>query len=251
MIRRTKIFIAGALAAAALAGAQPSFAQVASTGVEPDADAALDRMGAYLRTLTQFEVISDATIDVVLADNQKLQTGMRTTYLVERPHHMRTDILTDRRQRRIFFDGKELTVTLPESKKYVTAPVEGTIGDVLGFASERLGLDFPLQDLFRWGDPSETAVQPVSGFKVGDVRLNGELVEHFAYRQPEGVDFQIWLAKDNPLPRKIVITDAAAPAQPQMTAVFTWNLKPKMSKKDFVFDPAGWEKVEIGAVAEN
>jgi hypothetical protein len=231
------------------AALQSTAASGTATTLEPEAAAALNRMGAHLRTLRQFEVRSDATIDVVVADNQKLQQGMRTTYLVDAPGRMRVDVETDRQQRRILYDGRALTFTAPESRRYLSLPVSGTVAEVLTQASERFGVEFPLQDSFRWGDPSQTVRQPISGFKVGDVRLGDEMVEHFAYRQDGGVDFQLWLAKGAPLPRKLVITDAAAPAQPQVTAAFSWNVKPQIAAGDFTFVPAeGWKKVDIAAV---
>lgn len=248
VIRHAKRIAIGAAAASLLAGAAPVLAQTADTGVEPDAAAALDRMGAYLRSLKQFQVTSDSTIDIVVADNQKLQTGMRTTYLVDAPSRMRVSIETDRRERQVYYDGKSLTFAFPETRKYLAVPAAGTIGEVLDNAAERYGIEFPLQDLFRWGDPSQDTVPPVTGFKVGDVRLNGEMVEHYAYRQAEGVDFQVWLTKEQALPRKLVITDATSPAQPQMTAHFTWDFKPKTTAKAFAFDSAGWQKVDLAAL---
>jgi hypothetical protein len=244
--------IAAAIPAAAQTDAAPqrTAAEGTATTLEPEAAAALNRMGAHLRTLRQFEVRSDATIDVVIAANQKLQQGMRTTYLVDAPSRMRVDVETDRQQRRILYDGKALTFTAPVARRYLSLPVTGSIAEVLTQASERFGVEFPLQDLFRWGDASQAVLQPVSGFKVGDVRLGDEMVEHFAYRQDGGVDFQLWLAKGEPLPRKLVITNAAASAQPQVTATFSWNLKPQVDAGDFTFVPAeGWQKVDIAAVA--
>lgn len=244
-----------------IAVATPAFAQAdavpqrqaaggTATMLEPEAAAALNRMGAHLRTLRQFQVQSDATIDVVVADNQKLQRGMRTTYLVDAPGRMRVDVETDRQKRRILYDGKAMTFTAPAARRYLSLPVTGTVAEVLTTASERFGVEFPLQDLFRWGDASQTVQQPMSGFKVGDVRLGDDIVEHFAFRQDGGVDFQLWLAKGEPLPRKLVITDARAPAQPQVTAVFTWNLKPRIAATDFTFVPAeGWQKVDVAALA--
>lgn len=216
--------------------------------LEPEAAQALDRMGAYLRNLNRFEVISDATIDMVFEDNQKLQFGQRTTYLVQAPSWMRVDIETDRQNRRIYYDGKTITLAGQAAKKYLSFPQTGTISQVLTEASERFGIEFPLQDLFRWGDPSSQLVAPKSGFKIGASRVNGVPAEHFAFRG-EHADFQLWIGKENPLPLKMVVTGTDNPAQPQFTTILRWNQTPTFGARDFTFTPdAGWQAVDLKAI---
>ena len=258
-MRLARALLAGALFATtfmpAHAQTAPEPAVVSASGpvqppeiLEPDAAQALDRMGAYLRNLNRFEVTSNGSIDMLFSGNRKLQFGMRTTYQVQAPRWMRIDIETDRQNRRIYYDGETITFAGLSTKKYLSIPQSGSIASVLTEASDRFGIEFPLQDLFRWGDPSSNVQTPKSGFRVGDSRVNGVPADHYAFRQ-DGADFQLWIGKDKPLPLKLVITSTDNPAQPQVATTFDWNLEPKFGARDFTFVPeAGWQKIDLNAL---
>lgn len=205
--------------------------------LDPDAAAALNRMGAYLRSLKTFEVTSDNTMEEVLGNGQKLQFLNRVRYIVGGPDKLYSEIRSDRQDIRLFFDGKALTVENGATGFYAVAPMTGTTSDLLRKADEQYGIDFPLQDLFRWGSTTAGAVTPKEGFKVGPARIRAFNTDHYAFRQ-DGVDFQIWIEQgDKPLPRKLVITTLTDPAQPQYVAYFTWNTDPKATPERFTFVP--------------
>jgi len=230
------------LAAPALSQASTPAPAVAPAKLDPDAEAALNRMGAALRGMNSFEVRADATTETVFDDNHKIMSRAATTYLVQRPDRMTVDMQTDTTHRRIHYDGKAMTVAGMKIGKYVTFPVTGTLNEVLTKAYEQYGIDFPLQDLFRWGDPSSTVVRPTSGFRVGGSTIDGVTISQYAFRQP-GVDFQIWIEDGvQSLPRKLVITNVDRPAQPQYVANFTWNRTPQIAADSFTFTPRPGDK---------
>jgi hypothetical protein len=205
--------------------------------LDPDAVAALDRMGAYLRTLKTFEVRSDNTTEEVLNNGQKLQFANHVRYVASLPTGLYAELTNDRRDVKLYFNGKTLTVYTPATGFYAEAPAAGTVGQMLTVAASKYGIEFPLQDLFRWGDATSTAPRPSEGFKVGATKIGDIAVDHYAFRQP-GVDFQIWIDQgDKPLPRKMVITSREDPAQPQYVAYFTWNLTPAADAATFSFVP--------------
>lgn len=219
--------------------------------LDPDAAEALNRMGAALRALDRFEVRADATIETVYEGGHKLQSLSRTTYTVQRPDRMLVDMKGDTTHRRFYYDGKTMTVVGMKIGKYVQFPLSGSIAEVLSRAYSEFGIDFPLQDLFRWGDPSSTVAPPVAGFRVGDAMIGDTKVSQYFFRQP-GVDFQIWLEDGTQaLPRKMVITNTENPAQPQYVAYFTWNQAPAITDESFTFTPRpGDSKVDIAAVKQ-
>ncbi len=223
--------------------AAPSPANIRTTAVkaagtlDPEAAAALDRMGAYLRTLKTFEVRSDNTMEEVLGNGQKLQFLNRVRYVVDGPDRLYSEIRSDRSDIRLFYNSKLLTVENRATGFYADAPMTGTIGDLLLKADSQFGIEFPLQDLFRWGSKTASSVTPKEGFKVGPARIGEVTTDHYAFRQA-GVDFQIWMDQgDKPLPRKLVITTLSDPAQPQYVAYFTWNTTPAIDAKRFAFVP--------------
>jgi hypothetical protein len=238
-------------AALALVAAAPALAQApAAAGpaasadvLDPDAEAALARMGAALRAMKSFEVISDATTETVYQGNHKLQSLMRTTYTVQFPDRITIDMRGDTSHRRVYYDGAKMSVVALKAGKYVTFPVKGSVADVLAAAYEDYGIEFPLQDLFRWGDPASTVVRPTSGYRVGDAMIGDTKVGHYAFRQP-GVDFQVWLEEGTQaLPRKMVITNTEHPAQPQYVAYFRWNQAPEITADSFTFTPGPNDKL--------
>jgi hypothetical protein len=239
----------GLATAAVMAGA-PAMAQTAAPAaanvkpgiLEPDALAALDRMGAHLRTIKQFELVSTASTEQVFENGQKLQSLQRTTYTIGGPQQMRVTIETDNQKRDMFYDGKTFTILAPRAAKYIQLPATGNIGPLLARAYEEWGIDFPVQDLFRWGDPSAVADRPAEGFRVGAASINGKMTDHYAFRQ-EGVDWQIWIEQGaNPLPRKMVITNTDDAAMPQYVAYFEWNTAPSIAAGTFDFKPGANDK---------
>ena len=222
--------------------AAPLSAQTTAPVMEPAAAAALDKMGAFLRGLDSFEVKADVTTEDVLEGGQKLQFGNQVAYTVNRPDKLIAEVSSAKVHRRYNYDGATLTVENARDGYYAQVPMTGTIGTLLDNADEKFGISFPLEDLFRWGDPSSGVAKPREGFLVGVEKVGGFETNHYAYRQ-EGVDFQIWLDNSStPVPRKMVITQLRDPAQPQYTANFTWNLAPNLASDRFQFVPGPTEQ---------
>jgi hypothetical protein len=212
--------------------------------LEPEAEAALNRMGASLRGMKSFEVVSDATFERVYPGNHKLQSMLRTTYTVQFPDRMVVDVRGDNAHRRVYYNGSRMSVVGVKAGKYVSFPLSGSIADVLAAAYEDFGMDFPLQDLFRWGDPSSGVARPTAGYRIGDTMIGDQKVVHYAFSQP-GADFQVWLDEtgSQTLPRKMVITNTENVAQPQYIAYFRWNQAPDIRADTFTFTPGPNDKL--------
>src|SRR5579862_5595398 len=67
--------------------------------IAPEAMKALDQMGAYLRTLKDFQVQAEITSEDVLADGQKLQYASTTTLLAQRPTKLRVSTEGEQKSR--------------------------------------------------------------------------------------------------------------------------------------------------------
>jgi hypothetical protein len=120
--------------------------------VAPEAIAALQKMGAFLRTLKAFTIHADTSTDEVLTDTgQKIQFGSVVGYSFRSPDRLRADVTADRKQRQFFYDGHTLTLYSPREQYYASVPAPPTIRKTLEFAAQRYGLEVPLADLFFWG----------------------------------------------------------------------------------------------------
>jgi hypothetical protein len=243
-MKRLHVALLGSLSLAAMAlpayaatAAKPASTAAATVpAVDPAATAALSKMGAYLRTLKEFEVMVYSTTEDVLDSGQKIMTTNQVRYVKQAPNMLHALVSGDKIKRHYYYDGKTFTVRNNQNDFYAQVPFTGTIGQLLDEA-EKYGIDLPLQDLFLWGDPTADVGTPTEGIVVGDSRVGDWETDHYAFRQ-EGVDFQIWIEKgDKPLPRKLVINSLADETQPQYIAVMNWNLAPKIDPAEFTFTP--------------
>ena len=85
-----------------------------------------------------------------------------------------------------------------------------------------------------------------SAMNAGQDFVDGDLCDHFAFRQRR-IDWQVWIASGGkPLPRKIVVTYRGDDARPQSISLIDWNLKPAFKDSEFKFvPPKGATKIEI------
>lgn len=222
-------------AAPATADKAKSDMSAAATALQPEAKAAIERMGTYLRTLTSFEVVAEGYSEEVLDNGEKITFPGRLTYQVASPNKLFAEISSDRKQRRMYFNGEKVTIYAPRVNYYADFAFKGTIREMIAAAADKYDIDFPLQDLFLWGKP-ETPL-PASGFYVGPEKVGDTKVDHYAFRQP-GVDWQVWIAQgDKPLPMRIVMTNTDDPSRPQYGARLAWQPSLTFNTDRFTFVP--------------
>jgi hypothetical protein len=148
------------------------------------------------------------------------------------------EVATPWKVRRLIYDGKSLTLYAPELGYYATVEAPPTIREAMAAANERYGLVVPLQDLFRWTDPSRNEGEHLkAAMVVGPARIDGRESEQYAFRQDD-VDWQIWNQKgERPLPLKVVIIDRGDDSRPQYEIRLAWNLSPQLTSDTFAFRP--------------
>jgi hypothetical protein len=233
--------------AAARSADMSTRSMAAAAAVDQEAMKALDRMGAHLRTLKAFQIVSDTTLDEVLDDGQRIQYGGHVDMIVQRPDRLRAEITSDRQQRFFFYDGKSFTLWARRVNFYATVPAPPTLAELTERLQNKFGIEMPLVDLFYWGSEGHDAGAVTAAADIGASQIEGVSCEHYAFRQAD-VDWQVWIQLGSyPLPRKLVITTTSDPARPQYTSVMTWNLAPSYNDAAFTFDPpADAHKITFG-----
>jgi hypothetical protein len=219
--------------------------------VDPKSVEALRRMSAYLQSLSAFELTSQTSLDLVLHDGQKVLVDGVARYKVRRPAGFVIDVESNMKTRRFFYDGKQFTIVAPKLGYFATVAAPPTNREALEVLWTRYRVALPLEDLFRWSDPSGARdVSLESGFRAGTAIVDGVETEQYVFREP-GFDWQVWIQTgDQPLPRKIVIVDLSDPARPAYTARLTWNVTPTITADDFTFRPGkDAHLVHLGVVA--
>ena len=138
--------------------------------VMPDALAALERMGEHLKSLTQFTLAAAITSEDVLDFDEKVTIGGNITYRVKTPDRLNMDIVTDKRERHYFYDGKTGTVYAAAVKYYAIFPGADTIAKTIEHAEATYGIEVPLADLFYLGTKRSKADASniISAFYVSD-----------------------------------------------------------------------------------
>jgi len=217
--------------------AAPAPAPRISPNVDPDAMAALERMGAALRARNVFVLNADVTDEDVLESGEKLQFAGTIEVRARRPDRFKLSIMSDIKDRQIYYNGKQVTVYAPRLGVYGQFTAPATIAQTLRAARERYDIELPLADLFTWGTDDSAATRLTSGFLVRPETVQGRACNHYAFRQ-ENVDWQIWIATDAPqLPCKLVITNTADESRPQYTAVMRWQFPNAIADDLFTFRP--------------
>jgi len=234
--------------AAVLAGLPAHAQSSATTGtsvldqsdVDPAAVDALRKMSTYLQTLQTFRLISEASLDVITVQDQKVQLDMVTTYQVRRPG-IRIDWVSDQKNRQFYYDGKQFTLVAPTLGYYATVDAPATNREFLAALYDKTGVELPLADLFRWADADheDDIARLTSAFSVGTATLEGVETDHWAYRTAD-YDWELWMEQgDRPIPRKFVLIDRTDPTLPSFTARLTWQLNPTLDPAVFTYVPTG------------
>jgi hypothetical protein len=208
-----------------------------NSNIDPDAMEALNRMGAYLRSLKAFQVDSEVTNDDVLDDGEIITDNRTNTLLAVSPNLLRAELKSDEKDVFLFYDGKNFTVYGKLVNYYATVPAPATTAQLIDKIYNDYGIEIPLVDLFKWGTDNSTISKITSAFDAGPSTVQGITCEHYAFRQ-EGLDWQIWIQLgEYPLPRKFVIRTLTDDARPQHTSNLVWNLAPSYNEAAFTFDP--------------
>jgi hypothetical protein len=244
---RTKPLSGLLLALAIGSQTMPALAQKeAPPQVDPKAMAALEAMGAYLRSLKSFEIDATTATDNVLENGIKVQLDGTAKLIVRRPDRMRVTVTSDRKHREFYYDGKSVTLYGPRVKYYATVAAPPTVGETVQVLAQKYGIELPLADLFLWGTDKARPEDIKLAVYVGPATIAGTPADQYAYRQ-EGVDWQVWIRTGaKPVPLKLVVTTTSEQAQPEHIVVLRWNVEPKITEKMFAFvPPPGSLKIAI------
>lgn len=227
----------GAIPPMAAAQDAPTPASAALT-VDPVAVQALRSMGAYLKTLTSFEIRSKATIETDVEDSDlQVTLGLDNIYRVQRPDRFFIEVHSDRQLRQFYYDGKTFTVNVPRQGFYAVVKAPPTIAGVVQDIYDDYGITLPLSDLFAWADDGAPIDGLRSAMRVGYARIGTTDTDQFVYRG-DLIDFQVWIARGpKPLPMKMEITSRDDPTRRSYSAELTWNTDAKFTPATFAFKP--------------
>ncbi len=239
MTDKRNLMVAACLLALPLVAEADPTASAAPAGVTLDArtERVLLDACAFLRSAPRFSVEADITYDDVLKSGRKVQYSREAAVLLERPNRLRVELVGDKGERTIYYDGKTMTVYRPDRAVYAALDAPASIDATLD-AIEQRGVEIPLDDLLRAQPCSALAAHLKSGTHAGKHYFDGGWYHHLLL-ETDAVDAQLWVADgDVPEIRKLVISYRDAPGTPQYTAVLrNWSFAPVIEGGAFTFTP--------------
>ena len=226
-----------------LAALAPGVSVAQPAGIDPQATRLLRKATDFLAGQQKFTVETRNTLEVVLADGQKIQFGNSARQSVQRPDRLRAERTGDLVNQVFYFDGKTLTLFNPADKVYAKVAAPATIEAMLDFARTQLDIIAPASDLNYHNAYDILMTDVTQGFIVGKGVVEGVRCDHLAFRAPH-VDWQIWIQEGSqPLVRKLVVTTRDVANAPQFSVTMTkWDLKPVFTAATFRFQPPAGAK---------
>ena len=226
------------LCATMLVAASALLAIEATHAIEADADRILRAMGDYLKSADAFSFHADIAYDEILATGEKAQYGAVSDMFVRRPNRLLVTSDGDEFQRKIFFDGKTITLFDVQKGLYAVTKVPGKLDSALDMVFEKFGLSVPLAD-FVYADPYAVLRENAEyGGVLGEHGCGESRCHHLLFTQ-EFIDWQIWIETGpRRVPRRLVITYKDEPGSPQYEVRLSgWDFQPRLSEHSFTFHP--------------
>lgn len=214
--------------------------------VDPLATAALDAMGAYLRTLHEFEVNADTSTDVVLDNGQNAALLRQTVLKVRRPDRLRAEVTGNGNVRGLVYDGQRFMIFNEKKGFYTRNDAPPTLDALVRELATTWRIEAPLVDLFYWGNGKNDSAVISSAQVLGVEKVDTRWCTHYVYQQT-GADWELWIEQGRrPLPCHMVVTDTTQPSRPRHTVTYHWNLAPAFTASTFAFHPqAGAKEIEL------
>jgi len=223
---------------AAEAAAKKAPKAAAASKIDPHAAEIVQRMAERIVAADRLRLGGEIAWDAVQSDGQTLEFGATRELVLQRPDHLRVDLdLREGGKRRLLYDGKQIVLEDLVQNVYATDPRTGPVDDMAAFVANRLGIPLALSEFLSPDLPKLLSEHLVSASYVGESTIDGVRCDHVALRN-DVAGMQLWVGRDDSLPRRITITYEHETGSPQFRARLTgWDLSPQITDATFAFDP--------------
>ena len=238
--RSTLLFVAnfviktGLAYAASPAPTLPRPTPAARPSIAPQAIEIVQRACHELSNHNALTFHAEVMFDEVLQSGVKLQFAGALDYAVQRPNELAVDYESDLGGKRLWYDGKTVTLFDIPYKMYASVPAPGSIDQMMDHMNRTYHLSLPLGDMAS-GKACEKIDQQVKfGTWVGVNDVLGEPCDHLAFAL-SSADYQVWVQHTGkPLPRKVVINYRALRGSPEYIAFISdWKFPSTIAQDRF------------------
>jgi hypothetical protein len=192
----------------------------------------------------RFEIMD--TLDQVQDWGQKVMFTHLRTAALRRPDRLRLESRGDLINRDLVYDGSTVTLFDHDENAYTQVEFSGTVEEMMDMLLERYGVQTPLADLFAM-DRATILDDVEAGRHIGMSRVGEHECHHLAFTQ-EDIDWQAWIdAGEQPIMRRLVITDKGLPSQPQYAlTLLSLSTPEEIAEEEFAFEPPeGAEQIDL------
>ncbi len=213
----------------------------------PDPKAILLKMCDFLKQQPKFSFKAEVTDDRVYNGGRKLQYGLDVEAFFQRPDKLRINGDGDVESKQLIYDGKTLTLYDKDKNVYGSLEMTGDLDAALDKANKDYGLRVGLAELGANRLSEHDTKGLTNSLYVGPSQVRGVPCHHLAFDK-KNVHYQLWIATgEQPLLRKIVVTQKELPFAPQWTAYLSdWNFSPQLADNLFTFTPPeGAQKIKF------
>lgn len=249
----TRLIGAAGFSLALLGSSLPSQAEEKSSAIDPRVERIIKAAMQNIAAAQSFSLEAEIINEVPLDSGQRIQNIAILKTYVRRPDRLAAVRHGEAPgSGNMYYDGKLFTLWNPKENVYAKWEAPATIDALFDTMQEKIGFTPPLSAILR-GDAGtgKYKANVLSATYVGRATVRGVDCHHLALGG-EKVDLQMWIAEDEPLLKRVVLTYKKKPSAPQWTATFLdWNFNAYLNDNLFAFDPPpGATRIEFTTVAK-
>ena len=174
--------------------------------IDPRALVALDRAGAYLRSLAGFDVRIVTGVDRTQGTAVR-HLDIHSRYRITWPDMMFAELTAEGRTLRFYFRDGDLTVFSPNLHKHIRIRLPPLLKQAMDFIYWRSGFRVPLARLIYFDSRAPEQTDLISARRLGGANLDGVECGIYAFSQA-GLEVKVWIREAAPpLPVRLEIRD--------------------------------------------
>lgn len=215
--------------------------------VDPGARQVLQETTDKLRSAQTIEVTGNRVADPALLPEGSTREFVNFDLAVKRPGHLAVKSSDGEGIRHIVAGDGGITMYDEKANIYTTTDTEETTVDgLVDDIESKFDMKMALSEMLG-EDPMKNLMEDVRTAKVvGDEKVGATLCTRLDFHQ-RGLDWQLWVAKSDALPRMLSLTYTDKPGNPKrVVTINKWKLNGRIPPSLFTFRPKrGAEEVEV------
>ena len=202
--------------------------------LEPSALAIIKEMGVKLSQAKSLSFTATATYESTARTGQPLAYLSQMDVSLQRPNKLSVITLGDGPRSEFYFNGDTMTAYSPGTNVVATEKAPDSINEMLKFAFKKADIYFPFTDVIV-ADPYAGATNKLKiAFVVGQSAIVGGITTDVVALVNDNMQAQIWVGRDDKLPRLLRVTYFNEPGNFRHVVSFTnWKLNPTFTAKTF------------------